>query len=73
MIKEDDQGVTVNGRSLPEGFFETHMTEAVVGADGLWSDMRQYPGLSNNRVGFATYTIQRNYGYIVQHARLNVS
>ncbi len=42
VIKEDDQGITVNGRSLPEGFFETHMTEAVVGADGLWSDMRQY-------------------------------
>jgi salicylate hydroxylase len=42
LIRDDDDQITVNGRGLPEGFFETVQAEAMVGADGLWSSTRQY-------------------------------
>ncbi len=42
LLRDGEEGITVNGRGLPEGFFETLQTEAMVGADGLWSATRQY-------------------------------
>jgi salicylate hydroxylase len=42
LIRDDADQITVNGRGLPEGFFETVQAEAMVGADGLWSSTRQY-------------------------------
>jgi salicylate hydroxylase len=42
LIRDDVDQVTVNGRGLPEGFFDSIDTEALVGADGLWSATRQY-------------------------------
>jgi salicylate hydroxylase len=42
LIREEDGYISVNGRGLPEGFFENLTTEALVGADGLWSATRQY-------------------------------
>ena len=42
LIRDDADQITVNGRGLPEGFFETVNAEALVGADGLWSSTRQY-------------------------------
>jgi salicylate hydroxylase len=42
LIRDDVDQVTVNGRGLPAGFFDIIDSEALVGADGLWSATRQY-------------------------------
>lgn len=42
LIQEEDEHIAVNVRKLPEGQLETLRSEAVVGADGLWSFARQY-------------------------------
>jgi salicylate hydroxylase len=41
-VRDDESHLTVSGRALTEGIFETLTTEAMVGADGLWSATRQH-------------------------------
>ena len=41
-VRVDESHLTVSGRALTEGIFETLTTEAMVGADGLWSATRQH-------------------------------
>ena len=42
LLREDRDALTVNGRDLSTGHIETVTTEAMVGADGLWSAVRNY-------------------------------
>ena len=42
LIREEVDHLTVQGRGLSTALLETLQTEALVGADGLWSTTRQY-------------------------------
>ena len=57
LARDDGNAITVNGRGLPAGSFETLTTEAMVGADGLWSATRQYvvPKTPPRQTGLLAY------------------
>jgi salicylate hydroxylase len=56
-IHEDADQVIVKGRELSEAFSESWRTEAVVGADGLWSATRQcvLPQSAPRQTGMVAY------------------